>query len=496
MNKEKFRVLIVDDEEKDRSIVKILLQRQYEDLFEILEAGNAAEAKEALAKQQVDLLMADIHMPGVNGLELVKELRETNARLYIMILTAYNYFEYAKEAIRYQVNDFLLKPPIRTEFYEAVQRFLDWAREERDGRQLDETAQKVFTRELGERIMMNADRKKIDAYKELLHIREDRVFCILVDTSVAKDLKAASFQDEIEDAMDASGLPYAVCHMQDRTAIFCFTGQETLRYDEVNTTVDLKMKLSLALGENTNIAVGDVVSVYHHPSESYRSAVARLNVPAAPGSPEAAVEDQVIAHIRAGETEDAVRTFSQYLLHYGERHNFDDLMLKDIEILTVVRKSAQVPEERIRLKIVDIFATGSIQDIVRFSAAYLRAIVENSAAKSPQKMHYAVQRICKRLAEHVEQSWNINDFAREYGFNPFYLSRLFKDETGLSFTDYLTEKRVEKAIVLMSDTNLTIGEIGQAVGYSDQNYFSRVFKKRTKMGPKEYRRSHITGQRS
>ena len=263
MNKEKFRVLIVDDEEKDRSIVKILLQRQYEDLFEILEAGNAAEAKEALAKQQVDLLMADIHMPGVNGLKLVKELRETNARLYIMILTAYNYFEYAKEAIRYQVNDFLLKPPIRTEFYEAVQRFLDWAREERDGLQLDETSQEVFARELGECIMMNADRKKIDAYKELLHIREDRVFCILVDTSVAKDLKAASFQDEIEDAMDASGLPYAVCHMQDRTAIFCFTGQETLRYDEVNTTVDLKMKLSLALGENTNIAVGDVVSVDH-----------------------------------------------------------------------------------------------------------------------------------------------------------------------------------------------------------------------------------------
>ena len=496
MSKEKFRVLIVDDEEKDRSIVRILLQRQYEDLFEILEAGNAGEAKEILAVQPVDLLMADIHMPGINGLQLVKELREADARLYIMILTAYNYFEYAKEAIRYQVNDFILKPPIRTEFYEAVQRFLDWAREERDGRQLDETAQKVFTRELGERIMMNADRKKIDAYKELLHIREDQVFCILVDTSVAKHLKAASFQDEIESAMNASGLPYAVSHMQDRTAIFCFTGQDTLRYDELNITVDLKMKLSLDLGEPANIAVGDVASVYDHPSESYRSAVARLNTPDVPGSPEAAVEDQVIAHIRAGETEEAVRIFSQYLLHYGEQHDFDDLMLKDIEILTVVRKSVQVPEERIRLKIVDIFATGSIQDIVRFSAAYLREIVENTASNPSQKMHYAVQRICDQLAEHVEQSWNLNDLAREYGFNPFYLSRLFKDETGLSFTDYLTEKRVEKAITLMADANLTIGEIGQAVGYSDQNYFSRVFKKRTKMGPKEYRRSHTAGQKN
>ena len=163
MNKEKFRVLIVDDEEKDRSIVKILLQRQYEDLFEIFEAENAAEAKETLKKQQMDLLMADIHMPGINGLQLVKELRENSTRLYIMILTAYNYFEYAKEAIRYQVNDFILKPPIRTEFYEAVQRFLEWAREERNSLRLDETSQEVFTRELGECIMMNADRKKMDA---------------------------------------------------------------------------------------------------------------------------------------------------------------------------------------------------------------------------------------------------------------------------------------------------------------------------------------------
>ena len=103
-----------------------------------------------------------------------------------------------------------------------------------------------------------------------------------------------------------------------------------------------------------------------------------------------------------------------------------------------------------------------------------------------------VRRICAQVMEHLEKPWSINDFAGSYGFNPVYLGRLFKEETGLSFTNYLMERRIEKAIVMMADPNLTIGAIGKAVGYSDQNYFSRVFKKHTRMGPNEYRRS-LTG---
>lgn len=494
MSHGKYRVLIVDDEEKDRSIVHILLRRQYEDLFEILQAKDAAEAKAILKSRPVDLLMVDIHMPGVSGLKLVKDIRAKDSRIYIMILTAFNYFEYAKEAILYQVNDFILKPPIRKEFYEAVQRFLDWEQEEKGTRQLEEKSQSVFIRELGDCIMINADRKKIDAYKDLLNIREDRVFCILIDTSASGRLKAASFQDEIEFAMNESGIPYAVSHMQGRTAIFCFTGRNALGYDELSVTVELKMKLSLDLCEKADITVGETVSLYDNPSQSYRYAVAHLNSLKSTGSYEEAIEDRVNAFIRNGEVEEAIRTFGQYLLRYGEQHEIDDLMLKDIEVLTVVRKSAQVREEDVRLRMVDIFVTGNIQDIIHFSSVYLREIVEKIPSNTRQKKHYVVRRICDQLEEHVERPWSINDLAREYGFNPFYLSRLFKDETGLCFTDYLMEKRMEKAARLMTDTNLTIGEIGLSVGYNDQNYFSRVFKKRTKMGPREYRRSRSAGQ--
>lgn len=497
MNHEKFRILIVDDEEKDRSIAHILLRRQYGDLFEISEAKDAAEAKAIMETWQADLLMVDIHMPGDSGLKLVRDIRARDFKVYIMILTAFNYFEYAKEAILYQANDFILKPPIRKEFYEAVQRFLDWARDEKSARQMEQKSQSVFLRELGDCIMLNADRKKIDAYKDLLNIRENRVFCILIDTSASEQMKTASFQDEIESAMNESGIPYAVSHMRDRTAIFCFTGQDTLGYNELSVTVELKMKLNLDLCEKTDITVGDTVSVYENPSWSYRCAVAHLNsLKNANSYEEEPIEDKVVAHVRNGEAEEAIRMFGQYLLRYGERHEIDDLMLKDIEVLTVVRKSAQVREEDIGLKMVDIFVTGDIQDIIHFSSAYLREIMEKMSSGAPQKKHYVVRRICARLEEHVELPWSINDLAKEYGFNPFYLSRLFKDETGLCFTDYLTGKRMAKAAALITDTNLSIGEIGLAVGYNDQNYFSRVFKKCNKMGPKEYRRSQASRQES
>lgn len=497
MESKTYKVLIVDDEEKDRRIVDILLQRQYGGLFQVLEAKNVAEARGFIQREQVDLLIADIHMPGSSGLVLVKEIRAKEMKMYIMMLTAFNYFEYAKEAIRYQVNDFILKPPIRKEFYEAVQRFLDWAKEESGGHEIDQEARAVFIRELGDCIMLNAEKKKLSAYRDLLHIQEEWVFCILIDTRTSENLKDASFQDEIEEAMNAIAIPYAVSHMQDRSAIFCFTRQDAPRYDALSVTVELKMRLSMELCEQETITVGDTVSIYDTPSRSYLQAFTQLNNLQKIRGDESNIEDRIVTGIKSGDTKGALRLFGQYLLQYGQAHRIDDLMLKDIELLTVIRKSLQVREEAIGAKMVDIFVTGSLQDILHFSTDYLREIAEKASFEAIPKKHYAVRNICEQVRAHVEQNWSIHDFAREYGFNPFYLSRLFKEETGLCFTDYLTEKRVEKAVELMGQTNLSIGEIGMAVGYSDQNYFSRVFKKKNLLGPKEYRRlqreKHETG---
>ena len=489
MSKEKFRLLVVDDEEDDRSVVTIFLRRQYGELFEIFEAGSAAEAQAVLKKQKIDLLIADIHMPEVSGLDMIKEIRREDTDLYIIILTAYDYFEYAKEAIVYQVNDFVVKPPLRKEFYGAIQRFLDWVEEKARSQRVEEKDRIVFIRELGDYLMLNAARKKIDAYKTLLDIEENYVFCIVIDTSVVHSLKATNYQDEIEAAMNSLGVPYAISHVPGQTVVFCFTKTETLGYEELRIPVRLKMELDLELGEEVNITTGEAVSVCEKPRRSYLRAAELLQKQEDFDQEESAIGETVVSYIKDGQDEEAVKVFNQFLMQYSEKHQVDELILKDIETLTFVRKSFQIRQSNMSAKMVDLFTTRNSQDIVRFSSAYLREIIGRYRPEQVYEKHHVVRKICDRVETQVDQAWSIHDFAKEYGFNPFYLSRLFKDEVKMCFKDYLAGKRVEKAIVYMKDVNLTIREIGELVGYSDQNYFSRIFKKYTSVGPQEYRRS-------
>ena len=97
-----------------------------------------------------------------------------------------------------------------------------------------------------------------------------------------------------------------------------------------------------------------------------------------------------------------------------------------------------------------------------------------------------VQLVLDRVREDCGQPWSIDALADSLHVNAYYLSHLFKEYTGQCFTDYLAERRIERAVELMRTTDLSLAQIGERVGYSDPNYFSRVFKKRRGVGPREF----------
>ena len=122
-----YKLLVADDEQKDRNIVRLLVEKQYGDLFEILEAKSGTQALEILRNDQIDLLLLDMNMPGLSGMGVIRELKKPT---YLIILTAYSFFDYAREALRYGVKDYILKPPIRSELYAAIDRFLQERKEQ------------------------------------------------------------------------------------------------------------------------------------------------------------------------------------------------------------------------------------------------------------------------------------------------------------------------------------------------------------------------------
>ena len=82
---------------------------------------------------------------------------------------------------------------------------------------------------------------------------------------------------------------------------------------------------------------------------------------------------------------------------------------------------------------------------------------------------------------------SLDDVSREVNVSPYYFSKLFKEEVGENFIDYLTDLRISRAKLMLKDETLTIREAGARAGYADQNYFSRIFKKQTGMTPRQYR---------
>ena len=108
-------ILIVDDEKLERNGIKFLLKREKEE-FRILEAANGKDALGVLASNHVDILFSDVKMPYMSGLELVCQVREKDRNMEIVIFSGYNDFSYAREALRYGVVDYVLKPVIRRSF--------------------------------------------------------------------------------------------------------------------------------------------------------------------------------------------------------------------------------------------------------------------------------------------------------------------------------------------------------------------------------------------
>ena len=104
-----YRVLVVDDEKIEREGIKFLLSRE-EGEFEISEASNWRQALEILRNEEIDILLTDIKMPHMDGLELAKKAKEKKEELQIVIFSGYNDFSFAQEAIRYGVKEYVLKP--------------------------------------------------------------------------------------------------------------------------------------------------------------------------------------------------------------------------------------------------------------------------------------------------------------------------------------------------------------------------------------------------
>lgn len=523
-------LLLVEDEAAIKS--KLMQNVAWSDYgFEpVLGASNGLEALEVLERHPIKIMVTDIQMPKMNGIELLKEVKKRGYRLKIIVISGFAEFEYAQESIKLNVSDYLLKPFASRRLLEAVLRL----KNELDKEEAEEFELESLREQLKKNKAALVDKlllellngnieSNIEAQLEFLGMDEIRNHHFQVAVMEIPDnqleemseeekyLLSLQFYQQVQRLVNANAYQtYTInLHRTQIILIIIRPDQElTIRLEEILTQIHLALKVSLACG---------VGRPYHDLADlaiSYREACSALRYRYLYGL------NQVFSVNDLSPDPQSYHKIFNSLQRYPI---FDNLKIGaasavEVDLKNVVREIRQARLNPELSKIVasnlilltfttlnelgystdEIFGTNndtlfsldqveSMDELEQLLTSFFNRINDYIRQKRTSLNHQLVEEIRLYLNENFTEEITLSAMADRYKISPGYLSLLFTERIGKNFINYLTERRIKKAKELLKHTDLKIYEISNSVGYRDSFYFSNCFKRVVGVSPSEYR---------
>lgn len=530
-----YRVLLADDEGIMLESLKNIIKKNFGNNCEIACAKTGRAVVELAESFRPDIAFMDIQMPGINGIQAIREIRKFNMVTKFVIITAYDKFDYAKEAINLGVIEYLTKPVNRRTVVEVLERamtMIDTERKKRsDNLKIQEKLETVIP--IVENGFVNSMILQEDGssdpgyYKMLLDIQSEYAYVILIQfgvdngegiltTPVGMSVKAQAF--------------YPECRSICREFFDCITGpiltnrivlvvpceEETLEYSARIQVIEQARKLVRKLGKRLDArfraGIGNPCRM-EELKQSYREAYRALSESS---SSVAHTEDVAVKGAYVGDY--PVET-ERKLFQLIAKADWEGAKQKANEFFDWMIRNYYDDTADIQLKVLEFviwaereaFLNGGIEEYgFTYRKDYLTAVMECGDYTELRKWYLTkLAEVCHRIATRKEeQSESVISKAKNYinqnfskelsldevsqtvNISPYYFSKLFKEEAGENFIEYLTRVRIGHAKELLKNPSLSIKEICIMSGYCDPNYFSRIFKKQEDVTPSEYREKH------
>jgi len=464
-----------------------------------------------------DIVITDIKMPEMNGIELIRLTKERYPELKFIVLSGYGEFEFASRAMQYGVQHYLLKPCNETEITGVLRKVVDeldqWRNATNYVRAIeDRLAETLPLRQekfLLECLLNPAQSKeKIDLYKRALQIGNQPIHTVVVQLQDGMEERQAEQLEEMFRHF-AEG-----CTLLLGTAIedkFVLLLQDEPWVDLERLSIWVKDQIGKGLGTPLNLVISEACRL-EEIGETYQTALKKLKyqdyfgwssriaglaeVDGPPVETErlSAMADAVVSAVKLGDPEEieaGISAFFETLRSLrGEIHTTIGYC---IELMTtLVRKAAQ-PSEVKNTQIAPILEMKTLEEIQRYVLDFALENGKESERLNADKNRLLVQRVKTLIDEQLaNKELSLQWLAREYFFMSVdYLGKLFRRETNEKFSRYLTRMRVERAIELLSaDPECKIYEVAERTGFGDDSqYFSNVFKRQTGMSPMEFKKN-------
>lgn len=512
----KYKILIVDDEKMIRMGIKNAMPWESMDIEKVYTASSAMEAADVIKERQPEIMITDISMTEMSGLELVEQIRRRNEEMRIIVLTGYDRFEYARQALQLQVHDFLLKPIDEKELKKSILNQVEWLERERKHKEEDMSrsrAQGVRQQLALEQFMCalilgkTEVRERLDEFLEEFHFDRDQEMRIGLlmpevreEDAESRSFRAMTIRQICLGMVDGQKRGITFTDEKQRIVISFFCNREKEEEELAGQLVDilndeLETKPRIIWGsvrkgfENLSISYNDAVFALEHEREAFeRIYTMDLTRKQEDIFQEVFQEFRTAMVCSIGDREKLFHIFDRFGMAV-ESYNlsakytrsccfelassvyfayFSDTGSSADEQLGALMRSLSGAEREHALKVTAMF-------------------LERLFAGEEGEVHELVKKVKRRIHENLADDLTVASLAGEFYVTPNYLSRLFKRVTGEGCNEYIVRKRIEQAKSLLATTTLKAGEIAVMVGYRDMNYFSLAFKKHTGSSPIKYR---------
>lgn len=530
------KVFLVEDEMVIRRGIKNSIDWEKEGYIFCGEASDGELAYPMIIKEKPDILITDIRMPFMDGLELCKLVKKELPNIKILILSGYDEFDYAKEAIRLGVTEYLLKPISSGKLLEALNGVSESIRREKEDKDLvrkymeemrentEHEKQKFFEQMIAGNLSM-ADALETGKKYEM-NLSAGMYNLLLFRFTLGKEnRKSGELLGEEEYAIEklTERLEY-VFEFQRGVEGWAFLLMADNEEQMSERVKELSKDLEEIMKNYSTIAyfggIGQPVARLRELEESFREAERAL---AARFTMELnriiSVEDIRMAQnvdtlddieiTSFGEIE-KTRTMLEKFLNNGAEDEIDVyinelpeenlksvlmrqyiimdayiVMMSFCEKIEGIEGEMQAQSEELKNSMKTIQTLEEIKNYIRMLLKKIIGVRDTiSGRRYSDIIEIAKDQIRKT---YMSDEISLNTIAAEVGMSPSYFSSIFSKEMGKTFVEYLTEIRMDRAKELLMCSSMKTSEIGYEVGYKDPHYFSYIFKKTQNCTPKEFR---------
>ncbi|MCH5250772.1 MAG: response regulator [Lachnospiraceae bacterium] len=530
----RYSVLLVDDEEEVFEVIRKKLDWESMGFHVAGYARNGVEALEMAEELQVDVVMTDIKMPYMDGLTLCRKLKELYPTMKVIIFSGFDEFEYAKEAIKIEAEEYILKPINANELREVFERIkVNLDRELDEKRNIDKLREyymeslpvlqeNFYTSLIEGRIKGSEIEEYARNYQieftgpyyvvTVLHISttnpvsEDSIDPILLAMSVEKLAK-----EQLAGKWDSKVVTYlgdiiVITQLHSEESITRFTD----RMDRICKMAKrvCKARVTAGIGQICNQPAALAMSYQGAQNAiSYRvlyGTTRAINI--AETDPrenadmpwEESYINEIIKRIKMGEAEslqEAIQKFTAQIA--GSRMSLQKYRILIMEFITEIFRlcaNNQINQEEVFGENSDVYTQAmqleSSEALEKWLSENCLKIQKHILDERRDNTKSFVTKAIEYVKEHyADQDLSIEAICSYLNVSAAYFSTVFKKETGKTFINYLTDYRMEEAENLLLTENEKTYIIAQKVGYSDPNYFSYAFKKQFGMSPSKYKTS-------